>query len=173
MILEVQPNARQIDNRLDTHSLELLGVTDARALQDQGRRQRAAAHDNLLPRPEGAAVVLLRVERLGGNGPHSDGHAVLDDDLVDLGVARQIEVVVHGARRVDVRMGAVTAAARIAVDPLEPVLGAVARDEVLQVINGGDALALGGTQEVILDGVRVVAERHLDGAVGAVKLAVV
>ncbi len=40
----------------------------------------------------------------------ADGSAVLDDDLVDLGVASQIQIRVGGASGMDVGMGAVTAA---------------------------------------------------------------
>lgn len=79
----------------------------------------------------------------------------------------------HGAGGVDVGVGAVAPASRVAVDPLEPLLGAVGGDEVLQVVDDGDALRLDGPEEVVLDGVRVVAERHLDGALVAVDVAVV
>jgi len=35
MVLEIETNTRKVDNGLDTCSLQLLGVADTRALQDQ------------------------------------------------------------------------------------------------------------------------------------------
>jgi len=39
----------------------------------------------------------------------------------------------------------------VAIDPLQPMLGSVACSEILQVIDGRDALGLGGAEEVFLD----------------------
>jgi hypothetical protein len=39
----------------------------------------------------------------------------------------------------------------IAVDPLEPVLSAMAGAEVLQIVNDRNTLGFGGAQEVVLD----------------------
>ena len=39
----------------------------------------------------------------------------------------------------------------IAVDPLQPMLGAVTRRQILQVVHRRDVLRLGRSQEVILD----------------------
>lgn len=104
-----------------------------------------------------------------GNLHCLDGHspAILDDDLVHLGVARKVEVGVLGPRGVNVRVRTVTTSARlqslvkttswltartthISVDPLEPVLGAVAGGQVLKVIDGRDALRLCSPEEVLL-----------------------
>jgi hypothetical protein len=49
----------------------------------------------------------------------------------------------------------------VTVDPLEPLLGPVAGGEILKIIDGGNALRLGGPEEVILD--RVCARQ---GSVG-------
>ena len=46
----------------------------------------------------------------------------------------------------------------IAVDPLQPVLSTVAGDQVLEIVGNGNPLGLNGTQEVLLDGIRVVSE---------------
>jgi hypothetical protein len=64
---------------------------------------------------------------------------------------------------VDVTMRRVRPAASISVDPLQPVFSAVACREVLEVVRGWDVLRFGGTQEVILDWVRVVAKGDFDG----------
>lgn len=63
--------------------------------------------------PESARLQLIGVERLRGDRLHSDGAAVLNDDLVDLGIAREIEVGVNSARGVDVGMSAVTSSASL------------------------------------------------------------
>lgn len=60
----------------------------------------------------------------------------------------------------------------IPVDPLQPVLSTVARDEVLEVVGHGDTLRLRGAQKVMHDRIRVVAKRNLDRALEAVDVAV-
>lgn len=42
----------------------------------------------------------------------------------------------------------------IAVDPFEPMLGAMASLQVLKIIDNRNVLRLGSTKEVVLDGVR-------------------
>ena len=59
------------------------------------------------------------------------------------------------------------------IDPLEPVLSTVTGNEILQVIGGWDVLGFGCTEEVLADGVGVVAEGDLDGTLEAVEVAVV
>lgn len=61
----------------------------------------------------------------------------------------------------------------IPVDPLEPVLGTVARDQILKIIRDRDILRLDGTQEVLHDGVGVVAKADFDRAIESVDVAVV
>lgn len=79
--------------------------------------------------------------------------------LVDLGVDHQVQVLVNSPCAVDISVGAIRAAASVAVDPLQPVLGTVASDEILKIIGGRDALGVGGTKEVVLDGICIVAVR--------------
>jgi hypothetical protein len=172
VVLEVETNAGEVNDRLDASSPQLLGVADARSLEDEGRRQRAAGHNDLLPRPE-CSPLTNPAARLGGDGLDAYRTAVLDDDLVHLGVGGEIQVRVDGPGGVDVGVGAVAPAARVAVDPLEPVLGTVGRYEVLQVVDDGDPLGLDGPEEVVLDGVCIVTERDLDGALVAVEVGVV
>lgn len=110
------------------------------------------------------------MQRLGRHSLDGDGSAVLHDDLVDLGVAHEIQVVVLGARGVYVSVRRVASTACVSVDPFEPVLCAVAGTEVLEVIDKGDALGLGGAEEVILDGVGVVTEGNFNGSLVTVDI---
>lgn len=68
------------------------------------------------------------------------------------------------ASGVDVCVSRVRSAAGITVDPFEPVLSAVSRDQILQVIGGWNALTLSCPEEVLHDWIRIVAERNLDWA---------
>ncbi|KAI6766113.1 hypothetical protein HG530_007183 [Fusarium avenaceum] len=170
VILKISPDAYEINYRLNTRSTKLLGVTDTRSLEDQRRRERTAANDNLLTSAEGPRLELIRVQRLGRHSLDCDGSAVLHDDLVNLGVAHEIQVVVLGARGVYVSVRRVASTACVSVDPFEPVLCAVAGTEVLEVIDKGDALGLGGAEEVILDGVGVVTEGNFNGSLVTVDI---
>lgn len=172
MVLEIQTDTRQVHNRLDTHSAQLLGVTNTGTLQDQGRRQRAARHNDLLARLERTRLGLAAAG-LGGDRPDARGAPVFNDHLVDFGVTRQIQVRVHRARGVDVPVGRVAAAARVAVDPFQPVLGTVASHQVLEIVDHGDPLGLDGAEEILLNRVGVVSKGDLDGALITVDVAVV
>lgn len=111
MVLEVESHTGKVDDGLDAGSAELLGVTDTRALEDQGRGEGSARDDDLLAGAEGSGLQLAWVQGLGGDGLDADGAAVLDDDLVDLGVAGQVQVAVDGAGGVDVGVSAVRSTA--------------------------------------------------------------
>ena len=93
--------------------------------------------------------------------------------LFNLVASQQVQVLVHRASAVDVAVGRVRASSSVAVDPLEPVLSTVAGNQVLKIVGGGDTLGFGGTEEVLLDRVGVVAERNLDGPFKPVDVAVV
>jgi len=67
-------------------------------------------------------------------------------------------------------MSTITAATSVTINPLEPVLSTMARDQVLQVVGGGDTLALSGAQEIVRDWVSVVAEADLNWALEAVNI---
>jgi hypothetical protein len=86
VVLEVQPNTRKINNRLDTSLSELLRVANTRALENERRAKGTSRDDDLLASPERAAMVLTGRERLGRHGPDSDCSAAFNDDLVNLGV---------------------------------------------------------------------------------------
>jgi hypothetical protein len=60
-----------------------------------------------------------------GNSGDSNGHAVLDDDSIDLGVALQVKILVFCASRMDVCRSGIASSSGVTVDPFEPVLGAV------------------------------------------------
>lgn len=79
----------------------------------------------------------------------------------------------HRARAVDVSMSRIRSSTSVPVNPLEPMLSSVAGDQVLKVIGGRDTLSLDSAKEVLLDGVCVVSERHLDGSLESVDVAVV
>jgi hypothetical protein len=172
VILEVESYARKIYNRLDSRSLQLLRVTNTRALEDQWRRERSSRDDNLLAGPESPRSRMAGVQRLGGNRPDSDCAPVFDDDLVDLCVAKEVEVAVDGSSGVDVGVSTVASSSCVAVDPLEPLLGAMGGRKVLEIIDDGNSLRIGSAQEIILDGVSVVSKRHFDGAVKAVDITI-
>lgn len=84
-----------------------------------------------------------------------------------------MQVLVLGPSAVNIAVSGVRSSSSIAVDPLEPVLSTVTGDQILKVISRGDTLCLGGAQEVLFDGVGVVAERNLDRAFKPVDIAVV
>ncbi len=44
------------------------------------------------------------VERLSGHGAYSDRNSVFHDDLIDLGVALEMEIRVNGTSAVDIRV---------------------------------------------------------------------
>ena len=115
VVLEVESHTGKVDDGLDTSGAELLGVTDTRALEDQGRGEGSARDDDLLAGTEGSGLELAWVQGLGGNGLDADGPAVLDDNLVNLGVAGQVQVAVDGAGGVDVGVSAVRSTATGAV----------------------------------------------------------
>jgi hypothetical protein len=63
---------------------------------------------------------------------------------------------------VDVGMSRVATAARVPIDPLQPVLSTVTSDKVLQIIRDWDVLGLNRTQEVLHDRISIVTEADLD-----------
>ena len=93
--------------------------------------------------------------------------------LLNFGVHHQVQVLVNGTSTVNVAMGTVGSAASIAIDPLQPVFCAVASNKILKIIRDWDALAVNGLEEVLLDGVGVVAKGDLDWALEAVDITVV
>lgn len=81
VVLEVKTNTGKIDQRLDTNLAELLGVTDTRALKNEGRAESTARNDDLLAGLDDARHLLGWVERLGRDTLHTNGAVALEDDL--------------------------------------------------------------------------------------------
>lgn len=107
VVLEVAAYTGQVDDGLDASTAKLVRVTDTRALEDQWRAEGAAADDDLLASTEDPADWLLAVDGLGWHGCNAHGTAVFDDDLVDLGVALEVQVGVLGSSAVDVGVSSI------------------------------------------------------------------
>jgi hypothetical protein len=173
VILEVETNTRKINKRLDTSLAKLLWVTDTRALKDERRAQSTTGDDDLLTSLDDSGHLLLGVKRLGWDTLDANGAVALKNDLVNLVVGKKVQVLVNGARAVDVPVSGVRSSSSVAIDPLEPMLGTMAGGQVLEIIGGRDTLRFGGTKEVLLDWVGVVTKRNLDGSFESVNVAVV
>lgn len=136
-------------------------LTDTRSLQDQWGTQSTAADDDELA----ALVVLVPIlawrQWLGWASPDPDATIAFEECLLDFSVAHQVQILVVLPGAVDVCVSGVTATAGVSIDPLQPVLSSVAGDEILQVVRDRDVLGFDGTQEVLHDGVGVVAEGDL------------
>jgi hypothetical protein len=105
VVLKIGPDAREIDNRLDANSFELLRVTDTTALEDQGRAQCSTTDDDLFADLDDCAMVLVGCEGLGRDNTDTSRTSVLDDHLVYLRVAHQVQVLVYGPRTMNVCVG--------------------------------------------------------------------
>jgi hypothetical protein len=81
MILEVQTNTREVDERLDTGLAKLLWVTDTRALKDEWRGKSTARDDDLLAGLDDAGHLLRGVERLARNDLDTNSTVTLENDL--------------------------------------------------------------------------------------------
>lgn len=171
--LEVQANTWQIDQRLDANLSQLLWVTDTRSLKDERGAKGAASDDDLLPRPEDSSLFRLAVNLLGWNSRYANGHTVLDDDLVNLCVDLQVKILVLGSSGMNVSGCCIRPAATVSVDPFEPLFSTVASNKILKIICDRESLTLRCPQEVLHDGVLVVAERNLDRPFKAVEISVV
>lgn len=111
VVLEVETDTWQVDDRLDTSATKLLGVTNTRALQDERRAAGASADDDQLASLVDCARWVATTQGLGRDGRNTNGLAVLNEDFVDLGVTLQVKVVILGTGAVDVGMGGITSAA--------------------------------------------------------------
>lgn len=173
VVLEVLAHTGEVHERLDARLAQLLWVADARALEDEWRAERAAGDDDLLPGSDDAGRHLAWGEGLGCYDLDAYGAVALEDYFLDLGVGHQVQVLVHGASAVDVAVGGVGATACVAVDPFEPLLSSMAGGQILEIISVWYALRLRGSQEVIFDWVRVIAERDFDGTFETMNVTVV
>jgi hypothetical protein len=107
VVLEVEANTGQVDQRLDASLAELLGVTDTRALEDERRAQGATRHDDLLASLVDSGLLLARRQRLGRADLDADSPVALEDDLLALGVNNKVQVLVVCTSAVDVSVGRV------------------------------------------------------------------
>jgi len=64
-------------------------------LKNQWGAESAAADDNLLPGSDYLGLWLLAFEALGWDDLNTDCFAILDNDLVCLGVAHKVQVLVY------------------------------------------------------------------------------
>lgn len=108
----------QVDNWFDTSFLQLLGVANTRALQNQWRAQCATAYDYLLPSSEDSGLGLSLRQWLSGHSLDTNGNAVLDDDLVNFGVAHKVQIRMMLPGAMDVCVSRVRTASGITIDPL-------------------------------------------------------
>lgn len=93
----------------------MVSITNARALEDERRAQRAAADDDLPASPvDLGLLLLLGVQRLGGYRLDAYRRVAIQDDLVDLGIADEMQVLVDGPGAVDVSVRRVGPATRVA-----------------------------------------------------------
>lgn len=115
------------------------------------------------------------MEGLRWDSSDTNCSTILNDHFVSLGVACKVQIVVDGPGRVNVGMCGVAATAslgvlssvihipqdeyintHISVDPLKPVLSAVASDEILEIIGGRDTLRFGSSKEVLHNRIGIV-----------------
>ena len=129
MILEVEPDARKVDFTFNARSLKFLRVTDARSLKNEWRAQRTTTDDHKFPSLEDLGPLFLAMKRLGWHSLDTNGNTILNNDLVDLGVAFEVQVVIFGTSGMDISVSCVASAAGVTVDPLEPLLSTVSTDD--------------------------------------------
>lgn len=95
MVLEVEPDARQVDEWLDTGLAELLRVaytwlandmvcskpthTDARSLEDERRAQGTTTDDDILAGLVDFRLLLIGMKRLGRNDLYTSRSVTLHD----------------------------------------------------------------------------------------------
>lgn len=72
VVLEVEPNAWEVDQRLDTDLAQLLWVTDTRALEDEWRTERPTRDNDLLASLDDAGEGLTCSDWLGGDHLDTD-----------------------------------------------------------------------------------------------------
>lgn len=108
VILEVAAHTWQVDQRFHASSAQLLGVTESRALEDKWGAHGTSADDDLLSGPENTANRLTTIEGLGWYCDHTHSSTILDNHLLYLGVALEVEVAVLGPGTVDIGMSRIT-----------------------------------------------------------------
>lgn len=107
VILEVETDAGQVNERLDAGSAQLLWVTDTRPLENEGRAQSTTGHDDLLASLVDPRLLLVRGERLGRTDLDTNSPVALQEHLLALGVDYEMQVLVVCARAMDVSVSRV------------------------------------------------------------------
>jgi len=69
-----------------------------------------------------------------------------------------MQIGVMSTSTVDISMSRVRATSSIAINPLLPVTGSMTSLEILKIVGHGDTLGLDGAEEILHDGVCVVAK---------------
>ena len=126
MVLEVEADTWKIHQRLDSDLAELFWITDTRPLEDQRGAESATADDDHLPGFVNGRLVLPRVQGLGGHCLDAHCDTIFNNDFVHLGVTLQVQIVIFRPGGMNIGMSSVTTAARVAVDPFQPMLCAMA-----------------------------------------------
>ena len=145
-------------------------------------------YDNLFADFHDAVSLFLWVKRLHRANLDGGYLVAFQLDLVDLGVAHQVEVtmvppiLVHAVQfdRIDIPHGGmdisvsgVTSTTSVSIDPLQPMFGVVASYQVLKVICDGDVLRFGSAKEVWGSWVGIVAEGDFDWALKPMDITIV
>lgn len=162
VVLEVQTDTWKIDERFNTSFAELLWVTNTRSLKDEWRTESTSGNNDLLPGSDNSGSQLSWRKGLGWNNLDANGTVAFKDYLFDLVVDHQVQILVNGTSAVDIGMGRVRSSSGVTIDPLEPVLSPMSGDQILKIIGGRNTLGFGGSQEILLDWIGVVAEGDLD-----------
>ena len=113
---------------------------------------------NLLPCSVNLRLILSRSQWLGGHDLDANSTATFHNNLLNLGIAHQMQVGVMSTSTVDISMSRVRATSSVSVNPFLPVTGAMSGFQVLKVVGYGNTLGLDGAEEVLHDGVCVVAK---------------
>lgn len=96
--------------------------TNSGSLKDQWRTESASADNDLLACSEGPRDVLTWVQWLGWDGSNADCLVTLQDNLVNLGVALKVEVLVLGAGAVNVAVCGVRTTSSVTAYQCQPRL---------------------------------------------------
>lgn len=83
-----------------------------------------------------------------------------------------MEVFVVLPCRMDISVSRIGPTSRILVDPLQPVLSTMSGHQILQVVRNWNVLRFRRPQEVLHDGIGVVAEADFDGSLETVNVTV-
>jgi len=113
---------------------------------------------NLLPCSVNLCLILSRSQRLSRHNLDTNSAATLHNNLLNLGIANQMQIGVMSTSTVDISVSRVRATSSIAINPFLPVTGSMTSLQVLEIVGYGDTLGLDSAEEVLHHGVCVVAK---------------